>query len=80
MANKPQLALNQRGPRGLGVWGDKKAFYGNDDSTPPSCEVEMITEAELYLLIWSLKHTDPDDGGPAGSMEKADCCLRKREK
>lgn len=33
-ANKPQLVLNLRGPRGLCILGDKKAFYGNDDFPP----------------------------------------------
>lgn len=34
-ANKPQLVLNLRGPEGLCILGDKKAFYGNDDFPPP---------------------------------------------
>lgn len=41
----------------------------------PSSKVEVIPEATLYLLILSHIHTDPDDAGPTGSMEKVGCCL-----
>lgn len=62
-ANKPQLALNPRGPRGLSVGGDKKTYYGNEDF-PPSSKVEMITDAAVSLLILIYKHIEWDDGDP----------------